>query len=525
MKLIFPIAGAVTFLSAIALSQSQSTREITRDQLRDKIEGGWAGQMIGVSYGAPTEFRFRQAMVPEDKLPKWRPEMVSNALNQDDLYVDMTLAKVLDDKGLDATTDDFGAMFKEAKYQLWHANLAARRNLKRGVPATLSGTPKYNAHANDIDFQIESDFIGLMAPGQFQFTNSLSWRAGRVMNAGDGIYGGMFISGMYAAAFFEKDVRKIVEAGLACLPQKSPYALAIRDVLTWSEQNPDWTKTWQAINEKWDKREPCPEGALKPFNIDAKLNGAYVALGLLYGKGDFSKTMEVATKAGQDSDCNPSSAGGIVGVMLGYKGIPKEWSSGIEGLADRKFNFTEYTFHTIVDSTEKRALALIAKSGGSVNGDKITVKMQKPTAAKLDLWDDYGSPVERVPSSDARWSWKGEWMKPAAGSAPGRGGPAPDTKASSTKGAEATITFNGTGAIVTGPYLPTGGTAQVYLDGKLDRTVDVYPDEDSRKRGESVWHAFGLKNGPHTIRLVVLGEPATGSKGADIEIEDLVYFR
>ena len=522
MKRPVPIAGAVALLSVIALSQDQSIREITRQELRDKIEGGWAGQMIGVSYGAPTEFRFRQAMVPEDKLPKWKPEMVSNALDQDDLYVDMTLAKVLDDKGLDATTDDFGAMFKEAKYRLWHANLAARRALKRGVPATLSGTPKYNAHANDIDFQIESDFIGLMSPGQFQWTNAMSWRAGRVMNAGDGIYGGMFISGMYAAAFFENDTRKIVEAGLACLPARSPYAMVIKDVLRWSQENPnDWTKTWQAVNEKWDKREPCPEGALKPFNIDAKLNGAYVALGVLYGKGDFSRTIEVATKAGQDSDCNPSSACGIVGVMHGYKAIPKEWSSGIAPLADQKFNFTGYTFKTIVDSTEKRALALIEKNGGRVNGDKITVKMQKPTAAKLELWDNYGSPVERVPSSDARWSWKGEWAKPPAG---GRGG-ARDAKASSTKGAEATIAFNGTGAIVTGPYLPNGGMAQVYLDGKLDRTVDVYPDEDSTKGGEAVWHAFGLKNGAHTIRLVVLGQPANGSKGANIEIEDLVYFR
>ena len=522
MKRAVPIAGALALLSVIALSQDQSVREITRQELRDKIEGGWAGQMIGVSYGAPTEFRFRQAMVPEDRLPKWKPEMVSNALDQDDLYVDMTLAKVLDDKGLDATTDDFGAMFKEAKYRLWHANLAARRALKRGVPATLSGTPKYNAHANDIDFQIESDFIGLMSPGQFQWTNAMSWRAGRVMNAGDGIYGGMFISGMYAAAFFENDTRKIVEAGLACLPARSPYAMVIKDVLRWSQENPDdWTKTWQAVNEKWDKREPCPEGALKPFNIDAKLNGAYVALGVLYGKGDFSRTIEVATKAGQDSDCNPSSACGIVGVMRGYKAIPKEWSSGIPPLADQKFNFTDYTFKTIVDSTEKRALALIEKNGGRVNGDKITVKMQKPTAAKLELWDNYGSPVERVPSSDARWSWKGEWAKPPAG---GRGG-ARDAKVSSTKGAEATITFNGTGAIVTGPYSPNGGTAQVYLDGKLDRTVDVYPDEDSTKGGEAVWHAFGLKNGAHTIRLVVLGEPANGSKGANIEIEDLVYFR
>ena len=70
---------------------------------------------------------------------------------------------------------------------------------------TLSGTPKYNAHANDIDFQIEADFIGLMAPGLPQCANEMRWRAGRVMNYGDGIYGGMFVSGMYAAAFFEND--------------------------------------------------------------------------------------------------------------------------------------------------------------------------------------------------------------------------------------------------------------------------------------------------------------------------------
>jgi len=58
------------------------------------------------------------------------------------------------------------------------------------------------------------------------------------MNYGDGIYGGMFVSGMYAAAFFENDPRKVVEAGLACMPAKSPYARRITDVLAWSRQYP-----------------------------------------------------------------------------------------------------------------------------------------------------------------------------------------------------------------------------------------------------------------------------------------------
>ena len=96
----------------------------------------------------------------------------------------MTFAQVLDDKGLDATTEDFGEMFRDAEYRLWHANLSARRALRRGVPAMLSGTPKYNSHANDIDFQIEADFVGLMCPGMPQSANDLCDRAGRVMNYG-----------------------------------------------------------------------------------------------------------------------------------------------------------------------------------------------------------------------------------------------------------------------------------------------------------------------------------------------------
>ncbi len=73
--------------------------------------------------------------------------------------------------------------------------------------------------------------------------------------------------------------------------------------------------------------------------------------------------------------------------------------------------------------------------------------------------------------------------------------------------------------------MPTGGKAEVYLDGKLDRAIDVYPDENSTKSGEAVWHAFGLKNGSHTVRLVASGQPGPGSQGNDIAIEDLVVFR
>jgi len=506
----------LTFVALMALGVCASAaqmQQITVQTLRDKIQGGWAGQMIGVSFGAPTEFRYR-AQINEDPLPPWKPELVANALNQDDLYVDMTLAKVLDDKGLNATTDDFGAMFREAKYRLWHANLAARRALKRGVPPSKSGRPEHNVHANDIDFQIEADFIGLMAPGLYRSTNEIAWRAGRVMNYGDGIYGGMFIAAMYAAAFFESDPRKVVETGLAVLPAKSPYAMLIRDVLNWHKQHPnDWKAVWHLIEKKWHNREPCPGGALTPFNIDAKLNGAYVALGLLYGGRDMGRTLEVSTRAGQDSDCNPASAAGILGVMLGYRAIPDEWKSGIPAIADKKFSYTDFTFKTICESTEKRAIVLILKTGGRRDGDTLFVRTQKPKPAKLEVWDDYGSPVERIAVADSRWRFTGDW-KDVKG-----------TRIAGRKGAEASLEFDGTGIILVGPYLVSGGKADIYLDGKLVKTVDVFPDEDQNKSGESVFHAFKLKNTRHTVRLVVRGEPYPGSKGSEIGLNGAIVFR
>jgi hypothetical protein len=315
-------------------SRKTELRHLSRATLEDKIRGGWAGQMIGVSYGAPTEFK-SNAKILEGELV-WKEGMIENTIHQDDLYVEMTFAKVMDTLGLEATTEDYGEAFKDSQYHLWHANAGARRVLNQGIKAPWSGHPKYNLHANDIDFQIEADFIGLMSPGLPRVSNRFCDRVGRVMNYGDGLYGGMFVCGMYSAAFFETNPRRVVEAGLACIPAKSDYGRLIRDLLDWSAQHPDdWRKVWQLVEDKWNRDDPCPDGALADFNIDAKLNGAYIAFGLLFGEGDFLKTMEISTRCGQDSDCNPSSAAGVLGVMLGYSRIPETFRSGIPALADR----------------------------------------------------------------------------------------------------------------------------------------------------------------------------------------------
>jgi hypothetical protein len=492
-----------------ATSASPRVQTMSRQTLQDKIRGGWAGQMIGVSYGAPTEFK-SNAKIGEWEL-KWSDDMLSNTLGQDDLYVEMTFAKVMDDLGLEATCEQYGEAFKNSQYHLWHANAGARRALGQGIKAPWSGHPKYNFHANDIDFQIEADFIGIMCPGMPGEVIKYCDRVGRVMNYGDGLYGGMFVCGMYSAAFFENDPRKVTEAGLACIPAKSEYALLIKDLLAWSAQHPnDWRKVWQMVEDKWDKNDPCPDGALAPFNIDAKLNGAYIAFGLLFGQSDFLKTMEISTRCGQDSDCNPSSAAGVLGVMLGYSRIPEQFKSGIPALADKKFSYTDYSFNDVVKSTEVRALKVIKQAGGTVTDTQVVIPFKAPKASKLEQWTP-GIPDKRVAASDASWTWKGNWSEDKG------------TRNSQAAGNEATLKFNGVAVAVMGPLTQEGGRAEVYLDGKKVGVADAYIVPNTHDN--VLWNIYELKPGEHTVRLVTLAAADSRSKAKRVGISGAVLYR
>lgn len=507
---------AVVCLIAQASFAHAAPRTLSREVLRDKIRGAWAGQMIGVAYGAPTEFKSLGKILEGDI----KGEPLKNAIVQDDLYVEMTFARVMDTIGLEATTADYGEAFKHSQYDLWHANAGARRNLNRGITAPMSGHPRYNIHADDIDFQIEADFIGIMCPGLPRVSNQYCDRVGRVMNYGDGLYGGMFVCGMYTAAYFESDPRKVVAAGLACIPAKSPYAQLVRDLLDWSAQEPkDWRKVWQQVEAKWNKDDVCSDGAFRPFNIDAKINGAYIAFGLLYGQGDWQQTMEIATRCGQDSDCNPSSAMGVLGAMIGYAKIPESYKPELDKLADTKFDFTEYSFNDIVKSTEARALKIIQQAGGKVSETEVTIPRQTPKAPKLAL-SNFGVPAKVVWVEDAAWHWQGNWIE--------KGGNiwADKIRIRETEGAgsEVTLKFNGTGIALAGDLSQAGGRADVYVDGKKSEVVaDAYIVP--KTHDNDLWRVHGLKPGEHTLRLLMRDDADGRSKGKKLTISRAIVYQ
>ncbi|MHC4122748.1 MAG: ADP-ribosylglycohydrolase family protein [Planctomycetota bacterium] len=354
----------------ISTSFGQSKyRRLPVNEYIDKMKAGWIGQMAGVGQGGPTEFKWKGKIIPKDKVPKWEPKTI-NQFGQDDLYVEMTFLRTLEVYGLCVSAKQAGIDFANSNYGLWHANRAGRNNLRSGIAPPDSGHPQFNEHADDIDYQIEADFSGLIAPGLPNTVIELGEKFGGLMNYGDGLYGGQFVGGMYAEAFFESDIEKIIKAGLKCIPTQSQYAECILDVLKWHRQNPNnWEKTWKFILEKYQnnpdyRKFSCSKGNKGIFNIDAKINGAYIVMGMLYGEGDIDKTIVISARCGQDSDCNPSNAAGVLCTTIGFSKLPKEYTSALK-LGD-KFKNTTYNFPELVSVCEKLTKQAIVKAGGRI---------------------------------------------------------------------------------------------------------------------------------------------------------------
>lgn len=521
---LFVALSIIIFLTYSCNDSSREFRSIKPEVLKDKIAGGWAGKMIGVTYGAPTEFR-ALSRIYDDSI-KWQPSDIKGSMWQDDIYVQLTFLMSMDKYGIDAPAKKYQEMFAKAGYPLWHANMQGRKNYYDSIFAPASGSPEYNLHADDIDFQIEADYIGFMCPGMPATAAGIADKIGHIMNYGDGVYGGIFVAALYSEAYFESDIQKIIEKALRSIPSESDYHKIIQDVIKLHQQYPsDWRASWQELENKWGDVDICGDGAGQPFNIDAKLNGAYIAIGLLYGDGDPVKTLEITTRCGQDSDCNPSNALAVLGVIKGFSGLPDYMKQGVTAIGDSLFINTTYSFNSAVKATGEYALELISKDGGKITDNEIMIKIQEPVAPKNEVsFPDVVFDRRISVFDDKGWTFKGKW-------APYETEIWPEKKIvkqamyAENAGDELEMAFTGTGISIDGNWYKDGGLADIYVDGKLHRTIDTYYNFANQQHTESMWHILNLQPGDHKVRLVVKGEKRPESAGTRVYITSAIIFR
>ncbi len=176
-----------------------------------------------------------------------------------------------------------------------------------------------NPYREWIGARIRSDFFGYVALGQPELAAELAWRDASISHVKNGIYSAMWVAAMLAAAMNQTDVRRIIEIGLTEIPEKSRLFEAIIEILNRHASGNTYSDTVQYIHQRWNETRAH-------HWCHSISNAQIVAMGLLYGEGDYEKAITRTVLACFDTDCNGATVGSIMGMMLGAKALPEKWT-------------------------------------------------------------------------------------------------------------------------------------------------------------------------------------------------------
>ncbi len=485
----------------VVLALPEKGMPIGRERLLDKIKGGWAGQVMGCTFGGPTEHRFPSTIIPDYMPLPWSPgQLIWSWENfpalYDDLYVDLTLLATLEQKGLPAAPEDLAKALARGQFLLHHGLQMARHNFLAGLKPPKTGHWLNNPHADDNDFSQAADLLGLLSPGMLASVIKLSDRIGRIISSGDGWYGGVYIAALYSLSFILDKTEAVVEEAVKLFPEKASFSRVIKDVLdNYRRQPADWKETWFQIQKKWGEDIGCPEGVFNPLNFEAKINAAWVTLGLLYGHGDFDRTLAITTRCGDDSDSNAAAAGGILGTILGYSQIPDKWKQDWNKVEKFKPKGIEITIEEAYQLSLKLALEMVKRNGGRVEGEEILLPSTKPPALAYEA-----NFVNHFPRERRELNLRLSEMA-----------------------SETTVEFEGTGFAINAHLVkkvPEDHTYRVAIvvDGRLVGAA-ILPAHPFL-RNPTPFFRYNLRPGKHKLFLQI-AEP---SPKADIQLDDMVIY-
>lgn len=252
----------------------------------------------------------------------------------DDTNYTILALKLMERKGFAFTPYDVGECWLSSLpvMHVCTAERVAYCNMVNGINPPMSGAYK-NAYREYIGAQIRGDFFGYVCPGEPQKAAGLAWRDASISHVKNGIYGEMFVAAMLAGAATETDMEQIVRIGLMQIPRTCRLAKAVGEALAWKKSGILQTVAMERIHRRYDELDGYDWCHVVP-------NAMIVCMGLLYGNGDFGKTMDFCLRAGFDTDCNCATAGSVVGMLLGARGLPEKWTtplhdqirSGVDGM-------------------------------------------------------------------------------------------------------------------------------------------------------------------------------------------------
>ena len=304
----------------------------------EKVYAGFLGMNIGIRLGAPVE----PTIWTYDRIQKTYGEITDyvkdykNFAADDDVNGPVYFLRALYDDAKDGnlTPQDVARTWlnyaREGVGMFWWGGYGistehtAYLNLKNGIPAPQSGSIQQNGKllAEQIGGQIFIDTWGLVNPCEPTKAADYGQIAASVSHDGEGIYGARFLCACIAKAFHCQDIYEIIDTGLAEIPADSTYAKVVKAVLEYHIEHEQWRDCYQMLVRDWGYDKYGGVCHIIP-------NAGVCALAMVYGEGDFARTIEIATMCGWDTDCNAGNVGTILGVMCGINGLPKKYREPI----------------------------------------------------------------------------------------------------------------------------------------------------------------------------------------------------
>lgn len=309
------------------------------DNYVEKIYAGFLGMNIGIRLGAPVEptiWTYERIRDTYGDITDYVKEYKNFAADDDANGPVYFLRALRDDaKDRELTPQDVAHAWlnyaREGVGMFWWGGYGistehtAYLNLKNGISAPQSGSILQNGKimAEQIGGQIFIDTWGLCWPGNPQKAAEYGGIAASVSHDGEGIFGARFFCACIAEAFVSEDIEHIIETGLSYIPENCTYTAVARSVMEFYKKHPDdWRLCREMLNEEWGYDKYRGVCHIIP-------NAGVCVLSMLYGQGDFARTVEIATMCGWDTDCNAGNVGTVLGVLNGTKGLPVRYRKPI----------------------------------------------------------------------------------------------------------------------------------------------------------------------------------------------------
>ena len=320
---------------------------VDKKDLVNRIYGAWMGRICGCMLGKPVEGMHTDELLPllketnnypmhryiyksdlNDEICKKYSFPLSGRLYTDEIdgmpvdddmnYVVMAQL-IIEKYGKDFTPYDVSDAW--IKYQSKNAYCTAERvafcNFVKGYQPPQSAIYK-NPYREWIGAQIRGDYFGYINPGNPERAAEMAWRDASISHVKNGIYGEMFVAAMIAVAATTNNIEDIILGGLAQIPYTSRLYEEIMSVLDDYKNGVSQEDCFEKIHEKYDEHtghDWCHTNS----------NAMIVVASLLYGDGDYGKSICMSVEAGFDTDCNGATVGSIFGMANGIESIPDYW--------------------------------------------------------------------------------------------------------------------------------------------------------------------------------------------------------